>query len=150
MRHISGPGLELIKHFERFYSVRYFCPARIWPIGFGHVILPGEIFNEPIDIDLGITILRKDLTCAERSVLRLICVPLEDGQFDALTSFSFNLGGGSLQRSALRSRVNREDAAADVAMEFMRWVWAGGRKLNGLIRRRRAEADLYRYGQFAL
>lgn len=150
MRHISGPGLELIEYFEKFRPVRYLCPAGIWTLAFGHVILPGEVFDEPIDKDTGFIILRRDVVLAERSVLRLIRVPLEDGQFDALTSFSFNAGGGALQRSTLRSKVNREDAAEDVAMEFMRWVWARGRKLKGLIRRRRAEADLYQYGQFAV
>lgn len=79
---------------------------------------------------------------AERAVLRLISVPLTDGQFDALVSFTFNLGAGALQRSTLRRKVNREEHE-DVPAEFLRWVWAGGRKLNGLIRRRRAEATLY-------
>ena len=79
---------------------------------------------------------------AERAVLRLIRVPLEDGRFDALSSFTFNLGTGALQRSTLRRKVNREEHDA-VPAEFRRWVWAGGRKLKGLIRRREAEAALY-------
>ena len=61
---------------------------------------------------------------------------------DALCSFAFNLGAGALQRSTLRRKVNREEHAA-VPHEFRRWVWAGGRKLKGLIRRREAEAVLY-------
>ena len=68
-------------------------------------------------------------------VLRLIDVPLTDGQFDALVSFTFNLGTGALQPSTLRRMVNREEHA-QVPWEFMRWVWAGGRKLRGLILRR--------------
>ena len=79
---------------------------------------------------------------AERAVLRLIRVPLEDGRFDALSSFTFNLGTGALQRSTLRRKVSREEHDA-VPAEFRRWVWAGGRKLKGLIRRREAEAALY-------
>ena len=75
-------------------------------------------------------------------MLRLVTVPLTDGQFDALTSFTFNLGGGALQRSTLRRKVNREEHSA-VPGEFRRWVWAGGRKLKGLVRRREAEAALY-------
>ena len=77
-----------------------------------------------------------------RAVLRLIRVPLEDGRFGALCSFTFNLGAGALQRSTLRRRVNREEHEA-VPRELRRWVWAGGRKLKGLIRRREAEAALY-------
>ena len=77
---------------------------------------------------------------AERAVLRLIRVRLADDQFDALVSFTFNLGAGALQRSTLRRKVNREEHG-EVPPEFMRWVWAGGRKLKGLIRRRAAEAS---------
>lgn len=79
---------------------------------------------------------------AERAVLRLISVPLTDGQFDALVSFTFNLGAGALQRSTLRRKMNRGEAE-DVPAEFMKWVWAGGRKLKGLIKRRCAEALLF-------
>ncbi len=74
--------------------------------------------------------------------MRLIRVPFEDGRFDALASFTFNLGAGALQRSTLRRKVNREEHDA-VPREFRRWVWAGGRKLKGLVRRREAEAALY-------
>jgi lysozyme len=80
---------------------------------------------------------------AEQAVCRLVKVPLTDGQFDALVSFTFNLGSGALQRSTLRRKVNREEHE-EVPREFLRWVWAGGRKLKGLVRRRAAEADLYR------
>ena len=69
-------------------------------------------------------------------------MPLTDGQFDALVSFTYNLGGGALQRSTLRGKINREEHA-EIPEQFMRWVWAGGRKLKGLVRRRAAEAGLY-------
>jgi hypothetical protein len=71
----------------------------------------------------------------------LIAVPLNDGQFDALASFTFNFGGGGLQRSTLRRKVNREEHAL-VPAEFMKWVWAGGRKLKGLVRRGGAICNL--------
>ena len=63
------------------------------------------------------------------------------GRFDALGSFTFNLGAGALQRSMLRRKVNREEHDA-VPVEFRRWVWAGGRRFKVLIRRREAEAAL--------
>lgn len=75
-------------------------------------------------------------------MLRLIAVSLTDGQFDALCSFAFNLGGGALQRSTLRRKVNREEHT-EVPAEFMKWVWADGRKPKGLVRRREAEARCY-------
>jgi lysozyme len=87
-------------------------------------------------------LLIKDVLSAEKSVLRLIQAPLTDGQFDALVSFTFNLGGGALQRSTLRRKVNRQEHE-DVPAEFMKWVWAGGKKLRGLVRRREAETRLY-------
>ena len=90
----------------------------------------------------GLSLLLKDVSFAERSVIRLIKVPLFDGQFDALVSFIFNLGSGALQRSTLRMKVNREEHK-EVPDEFMKWVRAGGIRLRGLIRRRMAEAILY-------
>jgi len=84
----------------------------------------------------------KDVEDAERAVLRLINVPLTDGQFDALVSFTFNLGAGALQRSTLRRVVNR-GRHEDVPEQLMRWVKVQGRAMRGLVRRRRAEAGLY-------
>ena len=96
-----------------------------------------ERFVDGIDEATAEELLRRDVETAERAVLPLIRVPLEDGRFDALGSFAFNLGAGALQRSTLRRKVNREEHAA-VPHEFRRWVWAGGRRLKGLVRRRPA------------
>lgn len=142
MRHITQNGIDLIKRFEGFSRTVYFCPAGYPTIGYGHVVREIENFSCGITEEEAEDILREDLIIAERSVLRLVNVPLTDGQFDALVSFTYNLGGGAFQRSTLRRKINREEHA-DVPEQFMRWVWAGGRKLNGLIRRRKAEAALY-------
>ncbi len=90
-------------------------------------------------------LLRKDVGIAELAVLRLISVPLTDGQFDALVSFTFNLGAGALQRSTLRRKANRGEHDS-VPAELMKWVWAAGKSLPGLVRRRKAEALAYAYG----
>lgn len=132
----------MIKDFEQFSTTPYICPAGYWTIAFGHLIRKGEVFTSVTEEE-GEAILEKDLYTAERAVLRLISVPLSDSQFDALVSFVFNLGSGALQSSTLRMKINRGEYSAEVAVQFMRWVYAGGRKLNGLIRRRRAEADMY-------
>lgn len=76
------------------------------------------------------------------NVLRLIRVPLTDGQYDTLASFVFNVGARGLQRSTLRRKINRLGHAA-VPAQFVKWIWAGGRKLKGLVRRTDAEAALY-------
>jgi lysozyme len=142
MRHITEDGLRLIRRFEGFSAIPYLCPAGYLTVGYGHVVKNPAAFRQPITEDEATEILVLDVAKAEKAVLRLITVPLSDGQFDALVSFTFNLGSGALQRSTLRRKVNREDHA-EVPAEFLRWVWAGGKKLKGLIRRREAEAALY-------
>lgn len=142
MRNITQNGLDLIKRFEGLSRIVYFCPAGYPTIGYGHVVKDDEDFSAGIDEAQAEELLRQDAQIAERAVLRLINVPLTDGQFDALVSFTYNLGGGALQRSTLRRKINREEHA-DVPEQFMRWVWAGGRKLKGLVRRREAEAIIY-------
>ena len=148
MRHITQNGIDLIKRFEGFSAIVYMCPAGYPTIGYGHVVKSHEDFSNGITEGQAEELLRQDAQIAERAVLRLINVPLTDGQFDALVSFTYNLGGGALQRSTLRRKINREEHA-EVPEQFMRWVWAGGRKLKGLVRRRVAESELYQYSQFS-
>ncbi len=143
MRHISQAGLDLIKQFEGGSAKPYRCPAGMMTIGYGHVIRPGESFpSEGISREQAEMLLKQDVGRAERAVLRLINVPLTEGQFDALVSFAFNLGEGALQRSSLRRKVNRSEHA-EVPPELLKWCWAGGRRLPGLLRRRVAEAAIY-------
>lgn len=130
---------------EHLRPTTHLIEASSWPtIDFGRVVrgYVRERSTEGIDEAIGEDQLRGDVATAERGVLRLIRVPLDDGQFHALVSFTFNLGAGSLQRSTLRRKANREEHERAPA-EFMRWVRAGGRKLKGLVRRRRAEAERY-------
>lgn len=144
MRHVTEEGLSLIKRFEGFSPTIYICPAGYPSIGYGHVVLA----HEQDQFATGITqaeateLLRKDVRIAERAVLRLITVPLTDGQFDALVSFTFNLGAAALQRSSLRRKVNRGEHEG-VPAELMKWVWAAGKRMPGLVRRRRSEALVY-------
>lgn len=144
MRHISKQGLDLICRFEGFSPVIYICPAGYLTIGYGHMITEAnkEQFLDGVDEDEALELLRSDVGKAERAVLRLITVPLTQGQFDALVSFTFNLGSGALQRSTLRRKVNREEHG-NVPAELMKWVWAGGRKLKGLVKRRKSEGLHY-------
>lgn len=147
-RRITDVGLKLIKDFEGFSEKRYICSAGHWTIGYGHAIRKGEPWDSPdvtITKEEAIELLKKDVQDAERAVLRLIHVPLTDGQFDALVSFCFNLGGGALQRSTLRSCLNRREYL-DAADEFPKWCYAAGRRLLGLYRRRLAEKKLFLRG----
>ena len=144
MRHITQEGLDLIKRFEGFSPTIYTCPAGYPTIGYGHLVRDRERdrFTGGISREEAEELLKRDVLWAERGVLRLISVPLTDGQFDALVSFTFNLGTGALQRSTLRRKVNRKEHG-EVPGEFMRWVWAGNRKLRGLVVRRAHEARQY-------
>lgn len=144
MRHITQDGLDLIKRFEGFSPTVYICPAGYPTIGYGHLVRDHEQdqYQQGITEQEAEDLLRRDVQVAERAVLRLIDVPLTDGQYDALVSFTFNLGPGALQRSTLRRKVNREEHA-EVPAQLMRWVWAGGKRLKGLVRRRESEAILY-------
>jgi GH24 family phage-related lysozyme (muramidase) len=141
--HIGSAGLHLIKRFEGFSDTPYLCPANIWTIGYGHVILASERESlTQVDEAQAERLLVRDMRNAERAVSNFISCPLRQNQFDALVCFAFNLGSGALQRSTLRRVINRgdEDAVAD---QWMRFVWAGGKKLPGLVRRREAELALY-------
>lgn len=138
---IGAQGLALIKHFEGFSAVPYEDVAGLRTIGYGHLLRAGEEWREVSRAEAE-ALLQQDVWAAERGVARFIEVPLAQYQFDALVSFTFNLGVGALQRSALRRCVNRQ-AHEEVPGQLMRWVWAGGRKWAGLQRRREAEARLY-------
>lgn len=141
MRHITQDGIDLIKRFEGFSSTVYICPAGYPTIGYGHLVRDNEKFGK-ISQEEAEALLRVDVESAERAVLRLIKVPLNDGQFDALVSFTYNLGSGALQCSTLRRKVNRQ-AHAEVPEQLLRWVWAGGRRLRGLVSRREFESLHY-------
>jgi lysozyme len=103
------------------------------------VLLPAER-DELMQIDEAMAerLLIKDVRFAERAVRNFIHIQLTQHQFDALVSFTFNVGSGALQRSRLRRVINRGEVD-DIAKQWMRWVWGGGRKLPGLRRRRAAE-----------
>lgn len=141
MRHINAAGLELIKQFEGFSAQVYADVAGKKTIGYGHLVKAGEAWQS-ISPEAAEALLREDLHIAQRGVERYIAAPLTDNQFSALVSFTFNLGAGALQRSTLRQKINRYEQDA-IAPEWRRWVWAGGRRWAGLLRRREAEILLY-------
>ena len=158
---ISQKALKMIAHHEGVRTKPYRCPARLWTVGVGHVIDPThaavkyeERKNLPIpegwdrilsmgEVD---TILAQDLRRFERGVLRLCpAASGNQGVFDALVSFAFNVGLGNLQRSSLRMKTNRGDFD-EAADEFLKWTKAGGRVLPGLVKRRNDERALYLSG----
>jgi lysozyme len=137
----SQKGTDLIKNFEGLQLKSYKDSVGVLTIGYGST-------GQHVSPDMIITkeqaeqLLKKDLERFEKGVSDLVKVELNQSQFDALVSFSFNLGLGNLKSSTLLKKLNASDykGAAD---EILRWNRAGGKVLNGLTRRRIAERDLF-------
>lgn len=162
----SDKGIQLMHRFEGYRNKPYLCPAKIWTIGYGHVLYQEQI-RLPVARVNGYTgmirseyplrpehnrvwskdeineLFRNDIKSFERGVLRLVpSVVGRQGSFDALVSFAFNAGLGNLQRSQMRMRALRKDWDA-AAEAFRQWVKGGGKVLPGLVKRREAEIALF-------
>lgn|SRR5574343_1692326 len=137
---ITQRGIDFIKQFEGYRDKAYLCSAGIPTIGYGHIrgVKIGDICTE----EQAENWLIKDLQTAIRAVDRLIKVELNDNQKTAIISFTFNLGSGALQRSTLRTKLNRGEFE-EIPKELLKWCKAGGRIINGLLRRRIAEGKLF-------
>lgn len=148
----------MIKHHEGVRNKPYRCPARLWTIGVGHVIDPNHAkvpfeqrsyleipdgWNRVFTTEEVDAILAKDLERFERGVLRYCpTAGTRQAWLDSLVSFSFNVGLGTLQRSTLRQKHNRGDYAG-AADELLKYSFAGGKVLKGLLNRRKDERALY-------
>ncbi len=143
---VSDKCINMIKHHEGFVRKPYQDPIGLWTVGVGHLIgdgkkLPKEWNKEFTDEEVD-NILCEDLERFEIGIQRLTKVSLTQSQFDALVSFSFNVGLGNFQSSTLRSKLNRGDYEG-ASNEFPKWRKAGGKILKGLVRRRADERNLF-------
>jgi lysozyme len=154
---VSDKALEVIRHHEGVRTTPYQCPALLWTIGVGHVIDPNHArvplaerkalpipdgWNRKITMGEVDDILKRDLANFERGVERYCPVPLTQGQFDSLVSFSFNVGLGTLQRSTLRQKVLRGEMEG-AAEELLKYTIGGGKVLKGLVNRRNDERAMF-------
>ena len=137
---ISQEGIALIKVFEGCKLESYLCAAGVWTIGYGHTKMVEE--GQEITQEEADNILLNDLEIYEEAVLKAVEVPLHQHQFDALVSWTFNLGGANLNASTMLKVINKGEYE-DVPAQIKRWNKAGGKVLQGLIRRREAEALLF-------
>ena len=138
---ISKKGLDLIKTFEGLELKAYKDSVGVLTIGWGSTgshVKPGMSITKEQAEEL----LKQDVSRFEKGVNDLVKVPLIQNQFDALVSFSFNLGLGNLKSSTLLRKLNASDYSG-AASEFLRWNRAGGVVLKGLTRRRQAEKDMF-------
>jgi|TARA_R110002074_G_scaffold2237_1_gene13246 lysozyme len=137
---ISLEGLALIKRFEGCRLESYKCSANVLTIGYGHT--SGVKETDTITQDEADKLLQEDVEQFEKHVDDNVTVELGQSQFDALVAWTFNLGVGNLRESTMLKKLNSEDYAS-VPSEMKRWNKAGGKTLDGLIRRRKAESLLF-------
>lgn len=142
---VSDRGINLIQHFESFYPKPYYCPAGVLTIGYGTVIKDYRLFMNGITKEQALEMMMKEVNRNEKSINRLVKVPINQNQFDALISFVYNLGAGNLQASTLLRKLNSFEYL-EAADEFPKWRKAGGKVLKGLVRRRAAERNLFLEG----
>ena len=145
--HLSQRGLDLIKQFEGLSLTAYKCPASIWTIGYGNTYYPDgskvKLTDPAITAQKAEELLKFLVKSYEKGVDSFCRDDINQNQFDALTSFAYNVGVGNLQKSTLIKKVNLNPNDPAIRLEFMKWNKGAGKVLAGLTRRRQAEADLY-------
>ena len=133
-------GLSLIKKFEGCELEAYQCSAGVWTIGYGHT--KGVTPSDSISQEEAEQMLVDELHEYESYVNEYVTVALSQNQFDALVSWVYNLGPANLKASTMLKVLNSGEYE-DVPAQMKRWNKAGGKVLEGLIRRREAEACLF-------
>ncbi len=136
----SVKAYDLIKRFEGLRLEAYRCPAGVLTIGYGHTkdVRAGLRINA----EKANSLLKTDIELIE-SQLNALDLKLTQNQYDALVSFIFNAGFNNFRQSTLLTKIRINPNDNSIMDEFMRWVYAGGKVLIGLQRRRLAEMKLY-------
>lgn len=148
-------GVHFLTQLEGVKLQAYRDSAGYWTIGVGHLLTPTEIHSSQLSIggqavswrdgitsDQAAALFKQDVAWAEKDVADAVTIGLNQNQFNALVSFTYNVGDAALLRSTLLKQVNRK-AFDRVPYEMMRWVSAGGKEDDGLVNRRRAEGRLW-------
>ena len=144
---IDKIGIDLIKKFEGCSLKPYRCPAGIPTIGFGSTYhIDGSkvrMTDKPISEKEAEELLKDTLVQFEEGVSKMVTSKITQNQFNALVSFAYNLGLGSLRGSTLLKKVNINQNDPTISDEFMKWIFAGKKQLKGLILRRTEESNIY-------
>ena len=140
-------GIQMIKEFEGFRSKPYLDAVGVPTIGYGATHYADgrkvKMTDKPITEAEASALLAEMLKQYEKPVLDLVTSKINQNQFDALVSFTYNLGGTNFRKSTLLKKVNANPMDLTISNEFLKWNKAGNKVLAGLTRRRRAESDLY-------
>jgi lysozyme len=138
---------EIAKEYEGFRSKPYRCPAGVWTIGYGTTRYPNGIkvtkYDLPISKEQAEGYLIDEMEHSQDKAL-FYCpiLAIDDNKLAAITDFVYNLGPGRLQASTLRRKINQQDWVA-AKKELLKWVYADGKILLGLVKRRTVEASLF-------
>lgn len=147
MRSVNKAGIDLIKSFEGLFLKPYLDPIKIPTIGYGTIKYPNGkavTMQDPAITETQATeYLMHEVEMKASAVEKIVKVPLNDNEYAALISFSYNVGSGALQSSTLLKMLNAGADRKIVADQFLRWNKAGGKELPGLTRRRQAERSLF-------
>lgn len=138
---VSDNGIGFIKRHEGCMLTAYKCPAGVLTIGYGHT--EGVHAGMTISESQADMYLRHDLTPVEACVSNAVGGILTQNQFDALCSFTFNVGCRAFLGSTLLAKVRANPCDPAIRNEFCRWIRGGGKILPGLVKRREEEAALY-------
>jgi len=143
-RRVNQAGIDLIKQYEGLRLVCYLCSAGVPTIGYGSTrgLTKADVGVFKITEAQAEERLEADVEKAADAVERLITAQINDNQFAALVSFTFNLGSGALAKITLRMKIN-DGHIESAPVEFARWNRARGKVSRGLVRRRAAEAELF-------
>ncbi len=149
IRSAPDNAIAITTAHEGFRASPYNDPVQFCTVAYGHLITRKpcskteyEQYPQPLSKEQGIVLLRQDMRFAEIAVGRAITRELTDGQYGALCDFTFNVGAGNFRKSRLRKLINEGDFDA-VPAEFRRWRRAGGKVLDGLVKRREREISLF-------
>ena len=137
---MTQQGLDLIKKYEGLRLEAYKCPAGVWTIGYGHT--KGVVKGTKISKEEAEKLLQQDVSVFELQVINTVG-KLAACKIDALVSFAYNVGIAAFRNSTLCRKVKASSDDPAIRNEFMKWVYAGSKKLPGLVKRRAEEAEMY-------
>jgi lysozyme len=144
---VSAKGIDLVKKFEGCKLKAYADPVGIWTIGYGTIRFPngqkvkqGDIITQAQAEEY---LMHELNTKGQQIQHHFYNTFLTQNKIDAILSFTYNLGVGALGKSTLLKKIKANPNDQSIELEFMKWVRAGGKVLNGLVKRRQAESDLY-------
>lgn len=147
MRKVNKAGIDLIKSFEGLKLKPYLDAVNIPTIGYGTIQYENgqrvSMKDPAISEERAVELLEHEVNKKGQAVEKMVKVPINDNEFAALVSFSYNVGSGALEQSTLLKLLNSNADKVAVADQLLRWNKAGGKELAGLTRRRQAERALF-------